>query len=72
MAVRWVEDGMSKYEPGTDGYDTEDYGTAAGPAHDDIVAEWTVGSQARVVDTNGHRTGRELSTSAALTPYAGT
>jgi hypothetical protein len=75
ITVRWVEDGMSEREPGTDGYDTEDYGTGGRPGHDAIVADRTMSAQIRVVDVN-HDGYPDPDTdryaTGAADPYAGT
>jgi hypothetical protein len=43
---------MRDYSLGTDGYDSEHYGTGTGPDHDAIVAERTGGAQFVVVHVN--------------------
>jgi hypothetical protein len=43
---------MRDYPPGTDGYESEHYGTGTAPGHEAIVAEWTGGSQVVVVHVN--------------------
>jgi hypothetical protein len=43
---------MIEHEPGTDGYDTEDYGTGGRPGHGVTVVERTPGFQAPAARTS--------------------